>query len=246
MKQKLYSIFNYSEENHWWFLARRRILLGLLKRSLPVGPRPRILDVGCGTGETLKQLEKLGNPTGVDISPAAIQFCRERGCDDLHLVDGIILPSKNEEFDIVLSLDVIEHLEDDAAALREYRRVIKPGGVLFITVPAYRWLWSGHDDDNLHLRRYTKKELTSRLLETGFRIERSTYFCTYLFGLIAAVRMVGNMRAGLFGRRKEGADFKIPGRVLNKILMKIFFSEFGWLKHHNLPFGSSLLVICKK
>jgi hypothetical protein len=113
-------------------------------------------------------------------------------------------------------------------------------------VPAYNWLWSGHDDDNLHLRRYTKKMLIARLIEAGFRIERSTYFCTYLFGLIAAVRIFGNIAGRVFGPRKEGADFRIPGRVLNNILQKIFSAESGWLKRHNFPFGSSLLTVCRK
>jgi SAM-dependent methyltransferase len=246
VKKKLYSLFNYSEENHWWFLARRGIIFDLLKQCLPADPRPRIMDVGCGAGETLKQLEELGDPMGVDISPEAIRYCRERGCGDVQLVDGNILPSGDCEFDLVLSLDVIEHLEDDLGALREYQRVIKEGGILFVTVPAYRWLWSGHDDDNLHLRRYTRKHLSALIIESGFMIERSTYFCTYLFGLIAAVRVFGNITRGVFRERKEGSDFKIPGQLINKILHKIFLSESGWLKRHNFPFGSSLLVICRK
>ena len=246
LKKKLYSIFNYSEKNHWWFVARREIILNLLRQYLPGDHRARIMDVGCGAGETLKQLEMLGNPRGVDVSPEAIRYCRERGCRDLRLVDGIILPAEDGEFDVVLSLDVIEHLEDDRGALREYYRIVKSGGILFITVPAYSWLWSGHDDDNLHLRRYTRKDLRARLFEAGFRIERTTYFCTYLFGLIAAVRIAGNISGRIFERREEGADFQIPGRFLNNIFRKIFSAELEWLKRHNFPFGSSLLAVCRK
>jgi len=246
MDETLYSVFDASEDTHWWFLARRRIVLTMAESFLPVGGRPRILDVGCGTGSTLKELEKLGPAVGADISPDAIAYCRHRGCRDVRLVKESELPFAEGEFDFVLSLDVLEHIEDDEKAVREYRRVLKEGGMLLITVPAYRWLWSTHDDINRHKRRYTRRSFKNLLNGAGCPPRRLTYFCTYLFLPVAVVRFALKGLSEYFHWQKKGLDFKIPGRAVNRVCEAVFASEARWLVKRDFPFGSSLMAVCLK
>jgi SAM-dependent methyltransferase len=241
MDETLYSLFDATEETHWWFVARRKIVLEMLRSILPPGA-PRILDVGCGTGSTLKELEKMGEAVGADISEEAIAYCRRRGCGDVRLVAEDELSFRDGEFDAVLSLDVLEHIENEGAALAEYRRVLKPGGVLLLTAPAYAWLWSAHDDVNHHRRRYTRGSLEQLLAQSGWGIERLSYFCTLLFPLVAAIRMGFK----LFHRSGRGLEFKIPGPHVNRVCQTIFASEAAWLTRRDFPFGSSLMVVCRR
>jgi len=146
--------------------------------------RPRIVDVGCGAGATLKELEKLGSVTGVDISPRAVSYCQNRGCRRICLVEEESLPLSDKKISLIISLDVLEHLDRDYLHLREYRRALQDDGKLLITVPALSWLWSSHDVANHHRRRYPRTHLKKLLEREGWRIERLTYFCTFLFPLI--------------------------------------------------------------
>ncbi len=241
MDETLYSVFDATEDTHWWFVARRAIVLALLRPLLPP-LRPRILDVGCGTGSTLKELQEMGEASGADISEEAVAFCRRRGCRDVRRVPEAGLPFAEGEFDAVLSLDVLEHIADDRAALREYLRVARPGGVLLVTVPAYAWLWSVHDDLNRHRRRYLRAPLRSLLFSAGWEVERLSYFCTFLFPPVAAVRLAFR----LLRRERPGLEFKIPGQLVNRACRAVFSSEASWLRRADFPFGSSLLAVCRK
>ncbi len=246
MKSKLYSVFNSTEEIHWWFMGRRRIILSLIAGLLSPRNGYRILDVGCGTGATLKKLEEYGEAIGIDISEEAVRFSRQRGCRDVRLTGGDEIPFPDQSFDCVVALDVIEHIDDDGKALRDYRRVLKSGSRLVLTVPAYRWLWSCHDDDNQHRRRYTRRLLKEKLRSSGLIIERLSYFSTFLFPLIASVRLAVKILDRSFHIRKKGLDFRIPARPGNRFLYRVFSAEAFWLRWGNLPFGSSLLAVCRK
>jgi len=240
----MYEIFNRSEERHWWFIARRRIILSLVKSLLSPTGRSRILDVGCGMGATLEALQSLGDATGVDISPQAVEFARKRGCKDVRLVMTGELPFSTGEFDLIVAMDVIEHIEDDVATLKDYHRLLAPGGILLLTVPAFKWLWSGHDDDNFHLRRYTRHALKTKLENSGFISPRLTYFCTLLFPLVASVRLIERV---LPHRNRETGDaLSIPCSPINLSLEKIFSAERFWLACRGFILGSSILAISKK
>jgi len=245
MDEALYSVFDATEDTHWWFVGRRAVVLSLLRPLLPPGS-PRILDVGCGTGSTLKELERLGDAVGADISEEALAFCRRRGCRDVRKVEEEALPFREAEFDAVLSLDVLEHIENEGRALAEYRRALKPGGILLLTVPAYRWLWSAHDDINRHRRRYTRGPLRALLRSSGFEPERATYFCTFLFPPVALIRMAVRFLAKALHHEEHGLEFKIPGQFINRACQAVFASEAFWLQRADFPFGSSLLAICRK
>src|SRR5260370_6683818 len=165
------------EENHWWFAGRRRIISGFVEHicsSLEKQP-PHILDVGCGTGANLELLARYGNAEGVDVSPDALAFCRERGLQKVRQGEAEHLPYADASFDLVTGLDVVEHLDDDVAGLREMRRVLRPGGRVLLFVPAFMFLWGVQDDISHHRRRYTLKELTETVSAAGLRVERATY-----------------------------------------------------------------------
>ncbi len=245
-EETIHTYFDRTEDSHWWFIGRRRIVLGFCRRLLPLPP-VLILDIGCGTGATLKRLESLGNATGVDISAEAVRCSRKRGCRDVRLMEEEDrLPFPDSSFDLLVALDVIEHIDDDLGALTEYRRVLKPGGRLLLTVPAYRWLWSHHDDLNRHRRRYRIGPVRRLLGEAGFAVRRSTYFCSLLFLPVALVRLISRGLEKLLGFRREGFEFTIPPDFVNRLLGLVFSSEALWLRRAKFPFGSSILAVGEK
>lgn len=246
MEHEVYDHFYLAEDRHWWFRARRRILAGLLERTLP-GSGLKIADVGCGTGGMLSVLSRWGEVTGVDESPLAREYCARRG------FPGILSPKefqeRGDQYDLVTSFDVVEHIPDDAAFLRGLYERLVPGGRLLITVPAYAFLWSSFDEMNHHQRRYSRGEITARVDEAGFTVERSSHFNTWLFPAVAGVRFVEKWSGRGKGNDMDtnaalGRYFKIG--PLNGVLESVFASEDGWLKRGNLPFGSSIFVLARK
>ena len=178
MQQHTYAIMNRVEDSHWWYVGRRAILESFLEtitQSLnSEAQSPKILDVGCGTGGNLEMLKKFGAAEGVDVSDDALEFCQSKGLT-VHKGLAEELPFADESFDVVTALDVIEHLDDDIAGLREMFRILRKGGKTLIFVPAFMWLWGVQDDVSNHRIRYTKKQITERLEKAGFEIERATY-----------------------------------------------------------------------
>lgn len=246
MQENLYSIFDSTTENHWWFVGRRKIILGLVGKIITGNPHFRIVDIGCGAGATLKRLEKMGEATGVDLSAEAISYSRQRGCRRLCLVEEEKLPFGDNTIDLVVASDVLEHMEHDYIHLREYQRILQAGGFLLITVPALSWLWSNHDRANLHRRRYSRSDLRDLLAKEGWEIERLSYFCTFLFPLIMPIKLISQAVTRTITDYNPAWNFKIPGLGINLIFSRIFGWEAFWLLRHTFPIGSSLLAICRK
>src|SRR4029077_5669995 len=142
-----------AEDRHWWYQGRRRVLQQAIAR-LGLPAHAHILDAGCGSGRNMLDLAHHGIVTGVELSPTSVQLARDRGAGEVLEGSVMDMPFDAASFDLTVRLDVIEHLADDVSALRELRRVTKPSGALLVTVPAYQWLWSGHDEINHHHRRY--------------------------------------------------------------------------------------------
>jgi SAM-dependent methyltransferase len=237
------------EDVHWWFVGRRRILLQVLDRYLGKGSAEgrRILDVGCGTGTMLSYLADYGKAQGVDIDEEAIGYCRERGLTDVRLGSAETLPFEDGSFDLVTALDVVEHLDDDLAALREFRRVLRPGGTLLVTVPAHPFLWGDQDEVNLHKRRYLAPQLRDRLAGAGFEVLRVTYINAFMFPPIAAVRMLRRLEHRLRPRTAAQSDFRYPApRPVNFLLGWIFGIEAPIVRRVNIPFGVSILAVGRK
>jgi SAM-dependent methyltransferase len=242
MQPHTYSIMYSIEENHWWFAGRRRILASFLKRICATLPnKPEILDVGCGTGANLQLLGKFGQAEGVDVSPDALAFCRERGLTGVRLGTAERLPYPDESFDLVTGLDVVEHLDDDIAGLKEMKRVLRPGGRALVFVPAFMFLWGVQDDISHHRRRYTIRQIKRSMTAAGLEVERATYTNVTFFLPILLGRVL--MRITGFRPASENVltiDF------LNKPLGLILGSEHLWLRFFNIPIGVSAICVARR
>ena len=191
----------------------------------------------------LTHLARFGDAQGVDMDEEAVGYCHDRGLEHVTQSAADSLPFPNESFDLVTALDVVEHIDDDLGALREMKRVLKPGGQLLLTVPAYRFLWGRQDDINLHKRRYVARELRGRLHAAGFVVERLTYMNSILFPAIAAIRLV---RRVLPEPPKLESDFAFPApQPLNVTLGAIFGSERHLLTRFDIPFGVSIMALAR-
>jgi SAM-dependent methyltransferase len=242
MKEHTYPIMFRVEQSHWWYTGRRKILADFVEKICRqvTDRRPRILDVGCGTGANLLMLSQYGDAEGVDVSEDALAFCRERGLDRVTLGAAEKLPYEDGTFDLVTALDVVEHLDDDLAGLREMRRVLRPGGRVLLFVPTFMFLWGLQDDVSNHRRRYRLPELQRVLEQAGFEIERTTYANITFFLPILAMRRL--MR--LTGVKAESEN-NINVSALNGVLGSVFSAESWFLKRMNLPFGVSGLCVAR-
>jgi SAM-dependent methyltransferase len=242
MKTFLYRDFHYLEERHWWFVGRQKIIFTLIQRY---APQPaRILDAGCGAGYTTSALRRFGEVFAFDSAPEAVAYAMER---ELQVKQGEMtaIPYADEDFEVVTALDVLEHAENDKLALTELWRVMKTGGALFFTVPAYRFLWSPHDDVNQHKRRYTAKEVRAKMAETGFSLLKLSYYNTLLFPPIAATRAFRRLFPA--AEVENRSDFSLPYHGgINTILTSLFTLEARLLRSMNFPFGVSLVGVAKK
>ncbi|HKU73281.1 MAG TPA: methyltransferase domain-containing protein [Pyrinomonadaceae bacterium] len=242
MKEHTYPIMFRVEQSHWWYTGRRKILADFVEKICRqvTDRRPKILDVGCGTGANLLMLSKYGDAEGVDISEDALAFCRERGLDKVRLGAGEKLPYEDGTFDLVTAFDVVEHMDDDLAGLREMRRVLRPGGRALLFVPTFMFLWGLQDDVSNHRRRYRLPELRRVLEQAGFEIERTSYANITFFLPILFVRKL--MR--LTGIKTE-TENSINISALNGVLGRVLGAESWILKHMNLPFGVSGLCVAR-
>lgn len=195
----------------------------------------------------LSHLASFGKAEGVDIDAEAIGYCLERGLKDVRLGEAAKLPFADGSFDLVTCLDVVEHLDDDTAALREMRRVLRPGGHLLVTVPAHPFLWGDQDEVNLHKRRYVADQLRERLIASGYTVVRLSYMNAVLFPPIAAVRMLRRLERRLRPRLPVQSDFRYPAPgPVNFALGHVFGAEGPILRRMDIPFGVSLFALAQK
>lgn len=242
MDTHTYPILFTVEQSHWWHTGRRRIIAGFVEEICRrvTDRRPRILDVGCGTGANLLMLSKYGDAEGVDISEDALAFCRDRGLDRVRLGAGEELPYDDGTFDLVTALDVVEHMDNDLAGLKEMRRVLRPGGRVLLFVPTFMFLWGLQDDVSHHRRRYRLSQLRRVLEEAGFEIERTTYANITFFFPILLIRQLMRV-TGL----KAESENNINVSAFNGVLGKLLGAESWILRYMNLPFGVSGLCVAR-
>lgn len=248
MDKSLYEQFFQIESEHWWFRARREIILDQIRRNITSEKDNAILDIGCGTGIMLKRLMDFGHAQGIDFSEDAVHYSNLRlGCDGLVHLDNLMgnpenLPFEKENYDLITLLDVIEHMDNDTDALKKAWRLLKEGGILICTVPAYQFLWSGHDVLNHHKRRYTLKELKEKISASGFSIKKVSYFNTLLSPIVFLARLLVPPKK----RMEPKSDFKIYPYLVNAALKNIFLLEKYLLRIMSFPFGVSLICIARK
>lgn len=240
-----------AEQKHWWYRGRRRILFRLLARYLS-GGRRRILDIGSGTGLLLLALKEFGTVCGIETDPDLVRYARSLKLDIL--VKDFPREVPPGRFDVVTMFDVLEHLQDDRAALSAIYQLLDPGGFFFITVPALPWLYSTYDEAAGHYRRYDRSLLGRRLRESGFKVLRVSHFNTFLMPLAVAARALrlrdGNRPPPASTCERIGAlqdlDLRIPSGPLNELLARIFGAEVGWVSGPGLPTGVSLMAVARK
>jgi SAM-dependent methyltransferase len=264
MDAKLYDELWNVEQTHWWFQARRQIVLSLVERFLVRSPlsvirgkehdkqrttdhgpptRLRICELGCGTGGNLAAVADRHDVVGVECSPHALEYARRRLGDRVHrgsLPDDIRLPP--ESFDVVLLTDVLEHIEDDAASARTALNLLRPGGIVVATVPAYQWLYSPRDAAHHHFRRYSRRGFHALWPKTDSEILLFSHYNTLLFPPAAAVRLATKW----LRHQADSGDLAIPPAPLNGLFARIMQSEANLLGRVPLPFGLSLVAVVRK
>lgn len=245
MERSFYKNYFKVEKEHWLMVVRRMIALDTLEANIGTGSgRTKVLDFGCGSGLFVTELAEHGYQAyGLDISEEAVKFGLLQGRRNLGVIDAHKINFPDNTFDAVFGMAVLEHLEDESWALQEIQRVLRPGGVVILMVPAYMFLWGVQDEVAHHYRRYTKGSLLKKLKEsTSLKKIKSSYFNTFLFLPIAGLRLISRA----FGIKGRGSDFDINSSFLNKLFFAIFNAERRVLVHTSFPFGVSILAVMKK
>ncbi len=249
MDSAFYKEYYHLERSHWWFKARLNILFGHLKKTIGNRKDLSVLNVGPATGRTSELLEQFGDVVSVEFDADCYEFVKENL--KINIIQGSILelPFEDRTFDLVCCFDVVEHVEDHELAMKELLRVCKKNGVISTTVPAFKFLWSHHDDINHHIRRYTLPEFTE-LMPPNTKIVYQTYFNSWLFPAIAAFRLAAKTIRWKPQQKRADAgtdNFVMNGPVFQKIFFSIFNSELFFTNRNiRLPFGLSILATWRK
>ena len=251
------------EQNYWWHVSRRFILKTVLAKFFLCHPeldsgsmidsgsksgmtrgesgmtdnKINIIDVGCGTGINFAWLNKFGNVIGVDNNQEAVKFCQKYG--NVKWGKAEQLPFKNNSYNLLTAFDILEHTQDDMGVLKEWYRVLQPKGYLYITVPAYQWLFGPHDRQLMHHRRYLLSNLLKLLKQAGFTPIFASYFFIFTFPLLMFQRLIAKIFNITPGYTKISQN-------INNLLIKITNLESALLKNAPLPFGSSIMILARK
>ena len=241
MESSAYARIYEIEERLWWYRGRRRVCFNLLRRHLCQRSDLDILDVGCGTGYNLHLLKQFGRARGVDMSSEALEFCRRRGESDVTLHMAGELPFSAASFDLLTAFDVIEHIEDDRAALAEFRRVLRPGGWMLIYTPALPWLYNEHDRIVHHKRRYRRAELREKILAAGYQLEHLAYVNGLVLPLVLLARGLAKLRSG-----ESHQEMEIPHPWVNGLVTALCYSEEPLVRHDLVPVGMTLVALARR
>jgi SAM-dependent methyltransferase len=241
MELAAYHSLRDSQDRHWWFVGRRRIVAQLIRRFVRLPAGARVLEAGCGYGGNLAMLGEVGEVEAFEFDDDARAHAAtllRRSVAYGRLPDRVGF--ENENFDLIAMLDVLEHIDDDVGSLRALGERLAPGGSLLLTVPAVPWLWSDHDVLHQHKRRYTRALLIERLREAGFEVAGVGYFNTLLFPLALAQRLLARILGAAAG------DHSAPPEPINGLLAAIFSLEGRLLGRLPLPIGLSLFAVARK
>ena len=247
MDDSLLERFNQIEKLHWWWEGRRALISLLLAEDKP----KKILDIGCGTGETLTFLKsEFPNSElfGVDLSESAIKYSKSRGHKQIYKASATSLPFKDDTFNIVLLLDVLEHIKDHQKAVNEAKRVLKKKGKIIITSPGLSFIWSKFDENQGHQRRYTRREIRALAQKAKLNVNFISYFNFLLSPLIISVRLLSRIKPlNYLTDYDSGFNFKIAFKPLaNNLLKALFVNEVKLIKFIKYPIGISVAAVFRK
>ncbi len=238
MERVVYQQMAELDQRHWWYRARREVLAALILRTVKLPENARILEIGCGTGHNLAMLGEFGQVEALELDEEARHYAEKRLG---HSVMSAPLPElegvPERRYDLIGAFDVIEHIDDDRAALASIASKLKSGGRFVMTVPAHQWMWSAHDVVNHHKRRYSKRTLKALIEASPMKLERIGYFNSLLFPIAVAERLSSRLRG------KDDADLKLPPAPLNAALERIFAAERHLVARLRLPPGLSLFAV---
>jgi len=242
MEIKLIDEMYNQESYYWWHKAKRNIVQQLIKNKIGTKDITDILDIGCGTGKLMEELSRYGNVYGIDTSGKALNYCKKRGLVNVYKCElgKQKLPFKSDKFSIVTCLDVIEHIEDENDVLLEINRVLKPGGHLVITVPAYQFLFSYWDQLLHHKRRYTTRNLKHQTDKVDLSTIKLSYFNSFLLPPAVVFRTVKS------ATKKKTSDFVNLPVLLNNILYSVSTLEAKLVLLKSIPFGLSIIGMFQK
>ena len=231
-----------TEAHHWWFAGRRSVTAYLISKfNLPA--EAKILEIGSGTGGNLQMLSAFGQVSALEMDASARSISAEKTGGGVDIRAGrcpMDIPFSGEKFNLICLFDVLEHIEEDVATLIAIKKLLADGGRVLITVPAYRWLWSAHDEFLHHRRRYSARELQEKIAVAGMVIEKMSYFNILLFPLAVAARLKDRLFRSL-----SASGTKIPHPLINGFFRELFSIERFLLGSLNFPFGVSLLAILR-
>lgn len=239
MRSDLYKDLYVQEEKHWWHISKRNVVERMLCSFLSKKKKIQILDVGCGAGKNMDMLSRFGKVWGLDKSKTALSFCRKRGFRQLAIGKAADTGFPNVFFDVITMLDLLEHT-DENTTLREAHRILKPGGIMIITVPAYQWLWSAWDEVLKHKKRYTKRSLETILKHHKFTIVRSSYMYSFLVLPVFIFRRFKSQK------KSYNSDFSSNPSLINFLSTVLSNTERYFIMRGWIPFGTSLILVCKK
>jgi len=240
--KETYSLNYQFEENYWWYVVRRNLIIDWVKNHINLKEDDCILDYGCGTGKLVEVLREAGfKVEGADYSDEAIAFCKKRSIPDI--IDLKKQPLEKHSYKIIILADVLEHAEDDTAMLKEVAQSLCENGKLIITVPAYNWLWSGEDFVSQHIRRYSASSLKQVFKQAGIKVSYCTYFNTFLFPLIVATLLYRRL---FHPKMMYESDIEVLPKWKNTLLTRVFNFERMFFPAFKFPFGASIGLVCEK
>ncbi|WP_375288704.1 class I SAM-dependent methyltransferase [Sphingomonas sp.] len=240
MDRRVYDRMAEHDSTHWWYRARRDILADYITRYAGLPADARILEIGCGTGHNLPMLARFGEVDAIEIDPAARAVAAKRlgkpvGDAPLPALPGV----PRGHYNMIAVLDVVEHIEDDVAALRAMAECLAPGGRILIAVPAHQWMWSAHDVVNHHHRRYSKATLLKAIEGAGLTARRMRWFNSLLFPVAAAARVMGRITG------RDDSDDSPPPKPLNAAFETIFRLERHLIGRVPMTPGVSIVTLAE-
>jgi len=238
MERVVYEQMAELDERHWWYCARREIIADLIRREAQLPANPQILEIGCGTGHNLSMLSGFGHVEGLELDEEARTLSEKRlGRSIMSSPLPELAGVPDGHYDLIGAFDVIEHIDDDKAAVASIATKLKSGGRFIMTVPAHQWMWTAHDVANHHKRRYSKRRLRQLIEGSPMKLERIGYFNSLLFPLAVAERTASKLRG------KDNGHVKLPPKALNSALEKVFAAERHLVGRLPLPPGLSLFAV---